>query len=203
MRSSRADRYAQELQEWRRIRRYRWWLGVLVPLVFAISLIVGTFESPAWRVRKIVIYAPQREMARELRALEFDGPTSYVFCRTGSIIRKICDTSHRVASVAWVRRVPRDMSIRLLAVPRRPAVAIKPSAKAKSYFLVDETGCVYAAVREPPPGAGMARICVPSCSRSLAKMAKPEPAKCSLTTCILIGLRRSGLSVPYHSAESA
>jgi hypothetical protein len=38
--------------------------------------------------------------------------------------------------------------------------------------------------------------------RILAKMAKPEPAKCSDTTCIFIGLRRSGLSVPYQSIAS-
>ncbi|MNT96933.1 hypothetical protein D3C72_2391440 [compost metagenome] len=30
-----------------------------------------------------------------------------------------------------------------------------------------------------------------------AKTLKPEPAKCSVTACISIGLRRSGLSEPY------
>jgi hypothetical protein len=50
--------------------------------------------------------------------------------------------------------------------------------------------------------AGIARTSVPSCSRIFAKMAKPEPAKCSDTTCIFTGLRRSGLSVPYQSAAS-
>ena len=56
---------------------------------------------------------------------------------------------------------------------------------------------------KPPPGAGMARTSVPSCSRSFAKIAKPEPRKWSLTTCILIGFLRSGLSVPYQRALSA
>ena len=56
--------------------------------------------------------------------------------------------------------------------------------------------------RLPPPGAGMARTSLPACSRSEAKTRKPEPRKCSLTTCIRIGLRRSGLSVPYQSSAS-
>ena len=57
--------------------------------------------------------------------------------------------------------------------------------------------------RDPPPGAGMARTSLPSCSTILAKIAKPESRKCSETTCISIGLRRSGLSEPYFSIDSA
>ena len=39
-----------------------------------------------------------------------------------------------------------------------------------------------------------------SLARMLAKILKPEPRKASLTSCITIGLRRSGLSVPYFAA---
>ena len=54
-----------------------------------------------------------------------------------------------------------------------------------------------AKVRWPPPGAGIAHTSFFGCSSSRAKTLKPEPRKCSETSCITIGLRRSGLSVPY------
>ena len=41
-----------------------------------------------------------------------------------------------------------------------------------------------------------------STSSSFAKIANPDPAKCSLTICIFKGFRKSGLSDPYHSSES-
>ena len=42
-----------------------------------------------------------------------------------------------------------------------------------------------------------------SLARMLAKILKPEPRNASLTSCITIGLRRSGLSVPYLRSASA
>jgi hypothetical protein len=57
--------------------------------------------------------------------------------------------------------------------------------------------------REPPPGAGIAQTALPVVSRILAKILKPEPRKASLTSCITIGLRKSGLSVPYFDKASA
>ena len=51
--------------------------------------------------------------------------------------------------------------------------------------------------RAPPPGAGIAHTAAFGLlSRMRAKTLKPEPRKLSETSCILIGLRRSGLSVP-------
>ena len=57
-------------------------------------------------------------------------------------------------------------------------------------------------LRDPPLGAGIALTSVPSFSSNLAKIANPESLKCSETICIFIGFRKSGLSVPYHNAES-
>ena len=48
----------------------------------------------------------------------------------------------------------------------------------------------------------MALISVPSFSKILEKIANPEFLKCVDTSCILIGFRRSGLSVPYQMAAS-
>ena len=57
--------------------------------------------------------------------------------------------------------------------------------------------------REPPLGAGMAQTStLGSAAIMPAKTLKPEPAKCSVTACILMGLRRSGLSEPYQRIES-
>ena len=50
------------------------------------------------------------------------------------------------------------------------------------------------------PGAGMARTMPPDAA-IFANRPKPEPAKCSVTSAISIGLRRSGLSEPYLSIE--
>ena len=58
--------------------------------------------------------------------------------------------------------------------------------------------------REPPPGAGIAQIRVfTSVSIMPAKILKPELRKCSVASAITIGLRRSGLSVPYFRIASA
>ena len=58
--------------------------------------------------------------------------------------------------------------------------------------------------RLPPFGAGIAHTApLGSLARMLAKILKPEPRKASLTSCISIGLRRSGLSVPYLRNASA
>ena len=51
--------------------------------------------------------------------------------------------------------------------------------------------------REPPPGAGIAQTWFFGSSSIRANTLKPEPRKCSETSCITIGLRRSGLSEPY------
>ena len=57
--------------------------------------------------------------------------------------------------------------------------------------------------REPPLGAGMAQTSTfGSLAIMPAKTLKPEPAKCSVTACILMGLRRSGLSEPYQRIAS-
>ena len=58
--------------------------------------------------------------------------------------------------------------------------------------------------REPPPFAGIAQMRVfTSMSSMPANTLKPEPRKCSVTSSISIGLRRSGLSVPYFRIDSA
>ena len=58
--------------------------------------------------------------------------------------------------------------------------------------------------REPPPGAGIAHTWFFAfASRICANTLKPEPRKISETSCISIGLRRSGLSVPYLRSASA
>ena len=58
--------------------------------------------------------------------------------------------------------------------------------------------------RLPPVLAGIAQT---STFGSLASMPantlKPEPRKCSETSCISIGLRRSGLSEPYLRIASS
>ena len=51
------------------------------------------------------------------------------------------------------------------------------------------------------PGAGTARTTAPF-STSPANRPKPEPLKCSDTSVISSGLRRSGLSLPYFSIAS-
>ena len=58
--------------------------------------------------------------------------------------------------------------------------------------------------RDPPPGAGIAHTrTLGSFSIMPAKILKPEPRKCSVTSCISIGLRRSGLSEPYLAIASS
>jgi hypothetical protein len=58
--------------------------------------------------------------------------------------------------------------------------------------------------REPPVGAGMAQTAFfASAPRILLNRPKPPSRKCSETSCILIGLRRSGLSVPYQAIDCA
>ena len=146
-----SDHYAV-VQERRIVERHRWWLGVLALLSLISSLVIGICECPGWRIRKVVIYAPDPDMARELRTLEIEEPHSYILCTADRIARMVVQASPRVARIAWARKIRRDLSVHILAVPRRPAVAMKSSARARSYQLVDETGFVYAAVREPPPG---------------------------------------------------
>ena len=58
--------------------------------------------------------------------------------------------------------------------------------------------------REPPAGAGIAHTrAFGSFSIMPANTLKPEPRKCSVTSCMTIGLRRSGLSVPYFRIASS
>ena len=58
--------------------------------------------------------------------------------------------------------------------------------------------------REPPPGAGIAHTrAFVSFSIIPAKTLKPEPRKVSVTSAMTIGLRRSGLSVPYLAIASS
>ena len=58
--------------------------------------------------------------------------------------------------------------------------------------------------REPPVGAGIAHTrTLGSFSIMPAKILKPEPRKCSVTSAISMGLRRSGLSVPYLRIASS
>ncbi len=57
--------------------------------------------------------------------------------------------------------------------------------------------------RLPPVGAGIAHTTtLGSASIWPAKTLKPEPAKCAVTSCISMGLRRSGLSEPYFLSAS-
>ena len=58
--------------------------------------------------------------------------------------------------------------------------------------------------REPPPGAGIAHTrTLGSFSIMPANTLKPEPRKCSVTSAMTIGLRRSGLSEPYFWIASS
>ena len=57
--------------------------------------------------------------------------------------------------------------------------------------------------RLPPVLAGIAQTWFFASSSIRANTLKPEPRKCSLTSCITIGLRRSGLSLPYLRNASA
>ena len=58
--------------------------------------------------------------------------------------------------------------------------------------------------RLPPPFAGIAQTSTLGSEASMpAKILKPEPRNASLTFCISIGLRRSGLSEPYFRIASA
>ncbi len=83
---------------------------------------------------------------------------------------------------------------RHLARPRRQEDVAKPGwpSPCAQEFMRSQNA------REPPPGAGIAHTCAfGSASRMRANTLKPEPRKISDTSCISIGLRRSGLSVPY------
>src|SRR3546814_21071541 len=53
----------------------------------------------------------------------------------------------------------------------------------------------------PAPGAGIARMTPPD-STMPAKMPKPEPRKCSVTSLMMSGFRRSGFSDLYFSIDS-
>ena len=57
--------------------------------------------------------------------------------------------------------------------------------------------------REPPPVPGIAQTWFLGSSSIRANTLKPEPRKCSETSCMMIGLRRSGLSLPYLRKASA
>ena len=58
--------------------------------------------------------------------------------------------------------------------------------------------------REPPVLAGIAHTSAfGSLARMPANTLKPESRKCSDTSCISIGLRRSGLSEPYLRIASS
>ena len=58
--------------------------------------------------------------------------------------------------------------------------------------------------REPPVLAGIAQTSTFELDAiMLAKTLKPEPAKCSVTASMTIGLRRSGLSEPYLRIASS
>ena len=57
--------------------------------------------------------------------------------------------------------------------------------------------------REPPPVPGIAHTRFFGSSSIRANTLKPLPRKCSDTSCISIGLRRSGLSVPYFCIDTA
>ena len=146
-------RAMDEVEARKRTLMRRWFAGVLAVVCTGIGLLVGSFENPAWRIRKVVIYAPDPDMARELRAVDFGGPCSYVLCTADRISSIVCNASHRVASTAWVQKVRKDFSVHVLAIPRRPVAAMKATADARSYLLVDETGFVYAPAKRAPEEA--------------------------------------------------
>ena len=88
------------------------------------------------------------------------------------------------------------------ADPRRPP---RPRARRCSRAPAGPRRCAQEFMRSqnarlPPFGAGIAQTSTfGSAASMLAKILKPEPRNASLTFCILIGLRRSGLSVPYFA----
>ncbi len=57
--------------------------------------------------------------------------------------------------------------------------------------------------RDPPPGPGIAQTWFFGSSSIRANTLKPEPRKCSETSCISSGFRKSGLSLPYFFKASA
>ncbi len=87
---------------------------------------------------------------------------------------------------------PRPRARRCSPCPAGPAPGRRRSSVAKN--------CGPPA-REGPSAPG-SRALPSFVLQQLRKIAKPEPRKCSLTSCILIGLRRSGLSEPYHFSAS-
>ena len=69
------------------------------------------------------------------------------------------------------------------------------------YYVASGSGYVVVA---PPPGAGIPHTrTFGSFSIIPAKILKPEPRKCSVASCISMGLRRSGLSEPYVAIASS
>ena len=92
---------------------------------------------------------------------------------------------------AGLRRPPRLRARRCSRGPAGPRLAPRSSCGRR------RRGC-----RPSAPGSPTPR-CLGSFARMLAKILKPEPRNASLTSCITIGLRRSGLSVPYFDIASA
>ena len=79
----------------------------------------------------------------------------------------------------------------MYASPPRPSVSARPTVLSKK--LRDFS---------PAPGARIARTTDPS-STAFANTANSEPRKISVTSAALIGLRRSGLSLPYITIASS
>ena len=72
-----------------------------------------------------------------------------------------------------------------------------------AFALRPASSCGRKRCAEPPPGAGIAQTSFFGVSSMRAKTLKPEPRKCSDTSCMTSGLRRSGLSEPYLRMASA
>ena len=91
------------------------------------------------------------------------------------------------ACAALLALAPEDVAEARLALALRPGI-----------HAVAERAVAAASAPESPRPAFFG-----SAASMLAKILKPEPRNASLTFCISIGLRRSGLSVPYFRIASA
>ena len=91
--------------------------------------------------------------------------------------------------------------------PGATFLALAPENVAEARLAFRDCPGVHAVAeraRLPPPGAGIAHTrALGSFSIMPANTLKPEPRKCSVTSCITMGLRRSGLSEPYFLIASS
>ena len=101
-----------------------------------------------------------------------------------------------VNALALVAQHPEQ--VRTLVAHEPPLAAILPDREGALAL----TEAVHDTYQRSGFGAGMAQTAFFLSSRIRAKRPKPPPRKWSETSCMISGLRRSGLSVPYLDTHS-